>query len=218
MPQKEKKEYISNDIVDYVTYLSGNDTVIVWFGGIDEPFMSENFANSQDKDIVLLRDCGNDWYSTGVLPEHSSIEEGVEFLDTILADYKKKIFCGQSSGGYAALLYSWHCDADLCIPFAPQTSNMFSGQCTMIPHVPIVDVAKLHLDTPRPHIVINVSRSEVEHEDEFFWDDWRHIKRLAASPYVTIIDHPYHAHAVTVRLHQDSRLYLLVRNLINIYA
>lgn len=218
MIAKDKLEIYSGQELDIVRYSGDSRSVVVWFGGINEPFMSRNFAHSSERDFIMLRDSKSDWYTSGVSRDHNSVDEGIAFLNAMLSNYDKKIFCGQSSGGYAALLYSWHCNADLCLPFAPQTANMFGGQCAMVPHVRLDDVARLHVDEPRPRIVASVSRDEAEHERDFFWDDWRHVQKLMQSPRVVIVNHPYHAHAVTVRMHGEGRLYRFIEGMISIYA
>jgi hypothetical protein len=201
-------------------YKNGSDTLVIWFGGINEPFLSGALANEGGYDLLALMDQRFDWYTNGVLPTHTLWEQGVAFLSKAIAEggYRKTVFCGQSSGGYGALFYAFHCRAALCIAFSPQTGNFFNGQCHMVPHVPLHDLRALYGQGSDTVIVLNASRDESGHEDSFFWDDWRHIRRLENYPNATIINHPYDNHSVSVRLRQDNLLYKLVTGLIAVYA
>lgn len=200
-------------------HFKGNDRLIVWFGGINEPFFSEKFSDIAGCDCVYVRDTRSDWYVNGVLPSQNSPIEGRDFLKDIMArDYRKVIFCGQSSGGYAALFYGWHCPADLVIAFAPQTRNMRNGQNVMTPRVPLVDVGDLYLSGSNTRIILNVSRNESAHEDDFFWDDWRQIRKISEFKGATVVSHPYDNHSVSVKLREDGLLYRYVTGMVNAYA
>ncbi|MGE6781501.1 hypothetical protein ACQKGL_03145 [Ensifer adhaerens] len=200
-------------------YFNGCDRLVVWFGGINEPFFSEKFAEASGCDCVFVRDTRFDWYTAGVLPSHTSAIEGRDFLKEIIArGYRKVIFCGQSSGGYGALFYGWHCPANLVIAFAPQTRNVRNGQNMMVPQVPISDVGDLYLSGSHTRIILNLSRNENSHEDEFFWDDWRQIRKLSEYHAATVVSHPYDNHSVSVKLREDGLLYRYVSALIDVYT
>ncbi len=200
-------------------YLNGNDRLLVWFGGINEPFFSERFPEISGCDCVFVRDTRYDWYTAGVLPSHTSPIEGRDFLNEVIArGYRKVIFCGQSSGGYGALFYGWHCPAHLIVAFAPQTQNMRNGQNIMAPQIPLTDVGDLYLSGSNAKIILNLSRTESAHENEFFWDDWRQIRKLSQYRGATVVSHPYDNHSVSVKLREDGLLYRYVAALINVYA
>ena len=196
----------------------GND-VIVWFAGIDEPFMSDNLAKSTGCNVLTVRDLRNLWYNSGILEEHASVDEAASWLNDMLAPFRNKIFIGQSSGGYASLLYGNRCDADLVIAFSPQTRNTRNGQCAMIPQNQIVDLRTVYLsDTESCPIILNIGQSEADHEDSFFWNDWLQIDFLRKMPYVTLTVHPYHNHSVSGILKQSNILYNLIRGFVNAYC
>jgi pimeloyl-ACP methyl ester carboxylesterase len=193
--------------------------VIVWFAGINEPFMSDNLAKSTGCNVLTVRDLRNLWYSSGILEQHSSVDDAVSWLNDILAPFKNKIFIGQSSGGYAALHYGNRCNADLIIAFSPQTRNMRTGQNAKIPQNDIVDLRKVYFsDTPSCPIIINIGQSEADHEDSFFWNDWLQIDFLRKMPYVTLAVHPYHNHSVSGILKQKNILYKLIKGFVDAYA
>jgi hypothetical protein len=201
-------------------YDQGSERLIVWFGGINEPFVSANLAEATSCDTLALVDHRRDWYTLGILPEHSSPEHGINFLRRYIHDrsYKRVIFGGQSSGGYGALYYAYHCNIELCIAFSPQTANEVNGQCKRVPNVELVNLGDLYRQGSTTRLVLNASRSEKDHEAEFFWDDWRSIRRLEDYEGSTIVRHPYDNHALTVMLRRDNSLYSYISGLILAYC
>lgn len=201
-------------------YEASSELLIVWFGGINEPFMSSKLAEVTGHNVLSLRDSNFTWYTHGVLPTHGSIVEGRDFLNQLRdrRGFKRLVFCGQSSGGYGALLYAYHCHADVCIAFAPQTRNVFDGQCRMLPTVQLADLCNMYLTGSNVRMLLNLSRNEEEHENEFFWDDWRHIRKLSTYAKATIISHPYSNHAVSAKLREDGLLYRYVSAMISAYC
>lgn len=195
------------------------DRLIIWFGGINEPHFNPEIARLANCDILTFRDTTNSWYTTGFTTRHINIDQAIIELKQFIAErkYKKICLCGQSSGGYGALLYSHMLNADLCIAFSPQTRNMFNGQCQMTPHIRIKDVGELFTNSSETRILLNMSRSESDHQDQFAWNDWLQIDKLKASPNVTVITHPYNNHSVSVKLREDGVLYKLTASLINTY-
>ena len=97
----------------------GNDNIIIWFAGIDEPFISENIMKITNCDILAVKDIKNLWYMNGILPDHKGVDDCASWISDQIKSYNKKIFIGQSSGGYAAMLFGNICSADLIIPFSP---------------------------------------------------------------------------------------------------
>lgn len=205
--------------VEFRYYSMNSDHLIVWFGGINEPFFSGKLSNESGFDQISFIDAAKNWYTNGILSTHESVADGVSYLLNIIMQHKyaKVIFCGQSSGGYAALLYGFHLKVDLCILFSPQTRNFFNGQCMMVPSIKLVDVGDLYANNPGPNLVFNVGRSEGDHENEFYWDDWRQLSKFLSFDCATFIRHPYDNHSISVLIKNNGNLYRFVSGLIKAF-
>jgi hypothetical protein len=205
------------DIFDFHNH--GNDNLIIWFAGIDEPLMSDNLAKATQCDVLAISDRKNLWYMQGALPEHQSVNDCADWLTNMSANYKNKIFIGQSSGGYGALLFGQICSADLIIAFSPQTMNVRTGQCDLIPRNEIINVNNIY--DKHSHscpVIINIGQSESDHSDDFFWDDWRHINKFLDFPFVTLMVHPHNNHNTSGILKRNNILYKLVHFFISAYT
>jgi hypothetical protein len=105
------------------------DILIVSFGGIAKkiggilPFEFLNFLskNMPEYDMQFYIDLHGKWYNKGLQGITSSIEETVEYLRNEIKDYKKVYFIGNSSGGYAAILFGSLLNVTAVISFVPQT-------------------------------------------------------------------------------------------------
>ncbi len=190
----------------------GSDTLFVWFGGINEPFFSSSFPSYSGFDCLYFRDSEFDWYANGVaglVPDAESLIAALR--DGLMPAYSHVCFAGQSSGGHAALYYGLACLADLCIVFAPQIRNQFDGQCKMVPHVPLKNLYNLYRDAlETPKVLVNVSRSERDHSNEFEWNDLKQLDEFRNLDCVTLNIHPYDNHAVSVKLREEKLLYDLL--------
>lgn len=83
-------------------------------------FLSNTYP---EHDHMLFTDPDYCWYHKGVRGITDSVETTVDYLNKKLKDYKKSVFIGVSSGGYASLLYGSLCDnvtGTVC--FIPQTN------------------------------------------------------------------------------------------------
>lgn len=203
---------------EYVMYKQQSDTLVVWFGGINEPFISDKLAKIGKFDLIGVLDSNYSWYTRGILNGHTSIEEGEKWLNGFTCKYRRVIFCGQSSGGYGALLYAQTCGAHACICFSPQTRNMFSGQNGMVPNIPLQDLRQIYKKDSSVSLIFNLSRSEKDHEDSFFWDDWRHVEYFRDKNYSTFIVHPFDNHSVSTILREKNKLWNLVVGIVTIYG
>jgi len=206
---------------EHVARYHGNDsdTLVVWFGGINEPFFSEKFASHSQFDCLYFRDSACDWYVGGLhLCGYTKADFILLLKEFCASRYKFVCFCGQSSGGYAALYYGLVCHADLCIVFSPQTKNTFNGQCAMTPHVRLEDIAALYQnETVRPLVLLNIARSERDHIVEFEWRDHDQVADLRLLDGVTTIIHPYDNHAVSVKMREAKLLYTYVSGMVTVY-
>lgn len=113
------------------------NNIIIWFGGLGEPFLSEKLSNITQMDCLSFRDFNSNWYNNGVSHSFNSRTKMIKNLENFKKthNYKKIIFCGQSSGGYAALYFFHYLQGDLGIVFCPQTGNHFSGDGHMYPSI-----------------------------------------------------------------------------------
>lgn len=195
-----------------------SDTLFVWFGGINEPFFSRKFFDHSGFDCLYFKDQSYDWYTNGLSGSGLSKEDFIANLKDFASTYTYICFSGQSSGGYAALYYALHCDAKLCIPFAPQTRNFFSGQCGMTPQVRLENISDLYRHAERrPFVVVNLSRSEEAHTDEYEWHDHEQIRDFRKLDNVSIVIHPYDKHAVSFELKRNNILYSMIKSTIDCY-
>lgn len=201
-----------------IFYGNNSDTLIIWFGGLGEPFLSEKLSKFTNMDCLIFRDKDSNWYMNGVSNQYNSREKMIQNLRNFKnsQNYKKILFCGQSSGGYAALFFFHYVGGDLSIVFSPQTANQFSGDGHMSPPFKLKDISKLFRRNDK-NIIINISRSEKNHEKKYRWDDWWQIRYLRNYPNVTIITHPYDSHATTLFLREKNIFYKFMKNIIDIY-
>jgi hypothetical protein len=193
---------------DYRFYDRQSDRLIVWFGGINEPFMSANFANEMNCDVLSVADSRYKWYTQGVLPHHETIDEGVAWMREASNSYAEVIYIGQSSGGYGALLYAATLNPAMVIAFSPQTRNFFNGQNSRCPAVQLVDLRSIYTSNTRStRIILNVGQSESDHENEFCWNDRLQVEPFTVLPYATLTIHPYNNHNISGKLKADGLLY-----------
>ena len=107
-----------------------SDTLLVTFTSFDRAlagiptfefnrFLSKTYP---EHDHMLFTDPDYCWYHKGVRGLTDSIETTVEYLNEKLCQYKKSVFLGVSSGGYASLLYASLCNnVTSTVCFIPQT-------------------------------------------------------------------------------------------------
>ncbi|WP_224777862.1 hypothetical protein [Gluconobacter thailandicus] len=213
---KEIINSLSNDKCKF--YNKGSDTLIIWFGGLGEPFLSDNFVNAVGVDCLSLRDNNSNWYEDGISSYYNSRKKMVIFFDILKIErkYKKIIFSGQSSGGYNALYFFHYNKGDLAIVFAPQTGNQFSGDGHMSPPVKLKNISNL-LKKSEKNIIINISRSEKKNEKIYMWNDWWQIRDIRNYENITLITHPFESHATSVFLRDKGIFYKFMKGIIDIY-
>jgi hypothetical protein len=198
-----------------VLHDGGAKNTLVWFGGLHEPFLNPAFL-PPDWNCLTVVDERFDWYMEGIAGLANNFEDTAVALAGRLCGHRT-VYAGQSSGGYAALRFCEAASGDLCIAFAPQTHNVMA-RGSMRPWVDVIAVDKL-LETNKPSfpIVIHLSRSERESLDSDFWDDWQQIARMMALPNVTIVNHPFHIHALSLKLAGEGRFYKAILGTIGMY-
>jgi len=192
---------------------NGSDAIIVWFGGMHEPFLNPVFLKTYPNavfDGLFLTDARSDWYMAGFNGIAEDFASSVEWLQKFIHDhrYRRIFLCGQSSGAYAALRVARHIRPTAVIAFAPQTRNLVNKRGKMQPWVNVEDLTLLYSDWGNDFpIHIHLSRSEAAHRERFFWDDWNQIEFFLMTDNVTIIRHPFDYHAVGIRLHEKKIFY-----------
>ena len=105
---------------------NGNSDVIVTFGGINQGigipvFEFFNILSDSKFDKIFIRDFNQMWYLKGIDEEISSFNNLLDYLRSLIKDYDRVIFLGNSMGGYAAILFGILLDVDKVISFSPQT-------------------------------------------------------------------------------------------------
>ncbi len=106
----------------------GADILMIIFGGIAQGlpvpvFEFMNFLSEYRVHKIFLRDFAQSWYTKGLPGFSKNIDDTAQFIGTYLSKYSrcKKIFLGNSAGGYAALVFGLLTNADSVHAFVPQT-------------------------------------------------------------------------------------------------
>ena len=110
--------------------ITGNvDTLIVSFAGHDHMFgmiprfifvnfFEKHFSNVDRHFYIDTRTCS---YHKGIPGISNTIDETAAYLKAKIAPYKRVIFLGVSSGGYAAILFGSLLGVSTVLAFIPQT-------------------------------------------------------------------------------------------------
>jgi hypothetical protein len=101
--------------------LQGKEVMLVSFGSLFGGFEFFGATRGLDCDIIFLRDESKSWYMKGK-GEFRTIPELVHWLEQKTKGYKKRVFIGNSMGGWAAALAGTLLEVDEVIAFCPQVS------------------------------------------------------------------------------------------------
>jgi hypothetical protein len=108
---------------------SSSRTMLIAFGGIDSrlgipPFEFLTFAEALRAKRVFVRDVRQAWYHRGLAGHGDCIASVAAALRELAARRRveRLVCCGNSAGGYAALLFGTLLRADVVLAFAPQTT------------------------------------------------------------------------------------------------
>jgi len=198
-----------NDGTFWRNHPNGSTACLVWFAGIREPFLNPAFLTSLPGtafDGLFFRDLRDDWYMAGFTGE-LDFPGSIAWLRGVLKGYQSVFIGGQSSGAYAALRISRYIGPTATIAFSPQTRNITKANGETLPWVAVKDLSEEYSDWDYGFpIYIHVARSEADHKEQYFWDDWNQIKPFLEMNRVTIIRHPFDCHAVSMPLY-DQRLF-----------
>ena len=106
-----------------------SDILLVSFSGYDlrvkkvSPFIFVNLFEKhfQDLDQYFFNDIHRASYHKGIEGISTTIDETVEYLKNVIRPYKRVIFVGVCSGGYAAILLGSLLNVNTVLAFIPQT-------------------------------------------------------------------------------------------------
>lgn len=205
----------------------GSDRLLVWFGGRDEPFLSDKMCHATGCDVLSIKNVRGDWFIGGLV----GIDGGLEGMTTWLGEqikrkpYRKVFFAGQSSGGYAALKFAHTYKPHAVIVFNPSTQNWPAGSKAVCPtrvwgkDKIITNLNELYRDQPVTFpIVYSVGRSEKDHYVKWHWNDIEHAKYFKDMDNVTYIQHPFDTHVLTVALAKKGMFYSFVAAFTTLYS
>lgn len=204
-----------------------SDRLLIWFGGRDEPFLSNKMGIATGCDVVSIKNARGDWFIAGI----KGIDGGVEGMAIWIAEqiarkpYRKVFFAGQSSGGYAALKFSHRFKPAAAIVFNPSTQNWPDGSVAVCPtriwgpDKVITNLNELYKNEPVDFpIVFSVGRSEKDHYDKWHWNDQAHAQYFKEMDNVTYIQLPYDTHVLTVALAERNMFYSFMAAFTSLYS
>jgi hypothetical protein len=209
----------------------GRSTVLVGFGGLfvaellgfgdvepapaTVPFEFFNIVSALPVGKVFVRDLDQIFYQKGVRGLGRTVGEVCDGLRNLLSGAERVVFVGQSSGGYAAILYGCLMGVDEVLAFSPQTfltrtqrrlhhDNRWPDLIAQINrlhpvrrhHLDLRKVLRRHASPTRVSIYFGAKNG----------DDRAHARRLEGLPNVTL--HPWAtaSHAVARRMREEGVL------------
>ncbi len=188
----------------------GSELLIISFssqGKIIRDVQSYDFFNFLEKNYPHISryfyiDCHRQCYHSGIKDKTTNIPETVEYLKNEMRLYKRVIFIGVSSGGYAALLFGSLLNVSNVIAFIPQT---------ILRHIKVdenyIDISKYINATTNYYLYGDISINCKM--------DYHHIsqcERIAHHPNVNIIKKM----RINMKSMRDTgELYSILNNIIN---
>ncbi|MBW4575988.1 MAG: hypothetical protein KME08_11970 [Aphanothece sp. CMT-3BRIN-NPC111] len=125
----EFKKRLEDDKTSIVTHFSSDSkTMLICFGGIQgalgiPPFEFFNLTSDFNTKKIYLRDLKQSWYHQGLPGIANSIDGVAKYLEQEVTkeQAKRVVTCGNSMGGYAAILFGSILNVDIVHSFSPQT-------------------------------------------------------------------------------------------------
>lgn len=107
-------------------YTKGSETLLVSFGGMAlkmgmSMFEFNSAISELDVDSLFLRDIKRIWYQNGISEKFNSVNLVTELLNSYTKKYRKVVFIGNSSGGFASIMFGIKLNVNTIISFSPQT-------------------------------------------------------------------------------------------------
>lgn len=203
----------------------GSNSLLIWFGGRNEPFISDKMAHATKCDVLTIKNVRGDWYVGGIGGIAGGIDGAMDWLSDQIGkkDYKNVFIAGQSSGGYMALKTAHYFKPTAAIVFNPTTQNFpldskfFSPQ-RYPQRYQITNLNELYRKQPVSFpIVLNVGRSEKDHSDKWKCDDLVHAQWFKKMDNVTYVQLPYDTHVLTAELSKKGMFYSYITNWITMF-
>ena len=118
---------------EYKIIQDNSENLLICFGGMKLsignilPFEFLNYLkkiNMKNTNYYFFVDKHQCWYHKGINGITNNIDETVIYINNIIKknNYKKVVFMGISSGGYASILFGSLCNIDTVIAFIPRTT------------------------------------------------------------------------------------------------
>lgn len=118
---------------EYKFIQDNSENLLICFGGMKLsvgnilPFEFLNYLkkiNLKNTNYYFFIDKNQCWYHSGINGITNNIDETVIYINNIIKKnkYKKVVFMGVSSGGYASILFGSLCNIDTVIAFIPRTT------------------------------------------------------------------------------------------------
>lgn len=95
---------------------------------------NQSFIRIADR-VIYIRDIYKSWYIKGINSQYDSVKKVAELLGGLTDGYKKVVTCGNSAGGYAAVLFGKLIGADYVYSF--------SGQFNLWRHKNIIETEEI---------------------------------------------------------------------------
>ena len=179
--------------------------VMVAFGGLangtdDPPFEFVRQTGDLGVHRVFVRDLGQCWYQQGISGAGDSVVAAAAALSALLDTLSpsRRVFVGNSSGAFAAILYGILASADEVVAFGPQASITRFGRLrsrdrrwpAQIHKARQVAADRSHLDLVRLlRTTAHPGRITVHHGEKDLMDT-RSAARLGAESGVEVATHP----------------------------
>lgn len=231
MSQSFEHQVADDDETGFLADLGDDDRpVLVAFGGLNKrlglgmpPF--EFFGLLQDFDCgkIYIRDLDQVFYQRGVRGLGDSIPAAADELKKVLAGRGTVAFVGNSSGGFAALMFGALVGADRVVAFSPQTfvsrklrfvyrDDRWPEEIGAMRKLP--NLKGRYLDVKR---ILAHDNGQTSYEVHYpMWNklDARHALRLSSQRRLVLHPNRSKRHGVIRDLRDDGRLKTLITGLL----
>jgi pimeloyl-ACP methyl ester carboxylesterase len=210
-------------------------TLLIAFGGMRgrigmPPFEFLSLTGEMPVKRMFVRDLRQAWYHHGIPGHGDTLLEAVSSLRALLEGHEvdRLIVAGNSSGGYAALVFGTMLEADTVLCFAPQTVLGLDELAAMDDHR--WDERLLEVGASRPldprwidlgAALPTARRSDVRYQvyfDETLQTDRLHVQRLKGLPGLRLYPFGRGGHHLVRKLRDQGHLARVVRKALEVPA